>query len=400
MRRAAEEVENGSFLRKAAANFNIDKMTLSRYVNKCKSQPQPVTGYDAVLLSNFVIPPAMESDLAQHIKTLSDMFYCLTIEKCKQVANEFATRNKLKVPSSWDEKKKSGKSWWLGFKSRHNLSVRSPEPTSLGRASAFNKFTVKEFFDNLAKVLDEYKFTAQQIFNVDKTGLTTVQNPGKIVTARGVRNVGSVTSAETGELVTAVYTICASGSVLPPMLIFPRVHYRDHFVRGGPQNCIGQCNKSGWINEELFLVYLEHLISRTRCSLDHKILLLLHNHESHISLRVIDKAKSSGIVMLTIPPKTSHRLQPLEVSVFGPFKRSYDKAMDNWMRTYPGKTLTIYKVPALVKEAQLCALVPRNIFYLDLKMLELGPTIQTFLLKKILQLPQSPIVQLQIFRSH
>ena len=65
--------------------------------------------------------------------------------------------------------------------------------------------------------------------------------------------------------------------------------------------------------------------------------------------------------MLTIPPKTSHRLQPLDVSVFGPFKRSYNKAMDNWMRTYPGKTLTIYEVPALVKEAQLCALMPRNI---------------------------------------
>ena len=92
LRRAAEEVENGSSLSKAAANFNIDKMTLSRYVNKCKSQAQPVTGYVAVLLSNFVIPPAMESDLVQHIKTLSDMFYGLTTEKCKQLANEFATR--------------------------------------------------------------------------------------------------------------------------------------------------------------------------------------------------------------------------------------------------------------------------------------------------------------------
>ena len=110
---------------------------------------------------------------------------------------------------------------WLGFKSRHNLSVRSPEPTSLGRASAFNKLTVKEFFDNLAKVLDEYKFTAQQIFNVDETGLITVQNPGKIVKARGARNVGSVTSAERGELVTAMYTICASDDVLPPACFFP-----------------------------------------------------------------------------------------------------------------------------------------------------------------------------------
>ena len=77
------------------------------------------------------------------MSTLSDMFHGLTIEKCKQVAYEFATRNKLKVPSSWDEKKKAGKSWWLGLKSRHNLSVRSPKLSSLGRASAFNKFTVK-----------------------------------------------------------------------------------------------------------------------------------------------------------------------------------------------------------------------------------------------------------------
>ena len=81
------------------------------------------------------------------MSTVSDMFHGLTIEKCKQVANEFATKNKSKAPSSWGEKKTAGKSWWLGFKSRHNLSVRSPESTSLGRASAFKKFIVKEFFD-------------------------------------------------------------------------------------------------------------------------------------------------------------------------------------------------------------------------------------------------------------
>ena len=104
-----------------------------------------------------------------------------------------------------------------------------------------------------------------------------------------------------------MYTICASDSVLLPLFIFPRVHFRDHFVRGGPQDCIGQCSKSGWINEELFLVFSEHLIRRTRCLMDHKIL-LLDNHESHISLRVIDKAKSSGLEMLTNPSQTSHRL--------------------------------------------------------------------------------------------
>ena len=45
-----------------------------------------VISYDVFILCNFVIPPVMESDLALHVKTFSDMFQGLTVEKCKQVA--------------------------------------------------------------------------------------------------------------------------------------------------------------------------------------------------------------------------------------------------------------------------------------------------------------------------
>ena len=72
-------------------------------------------------------------------------------------------------------------------------------------------------------------------------------------------------------------------------------------------------------------------------------------------------AKSAEIVMLTIPLHTSHQLQPLDKSVFGPFKASYCRAMDNWMRSNPGKNVTIYEIPALVKKAQLAAMTPKNI---------------------------------------
>ena len=232
LQRAADEVQQGTSIRKAAASFNIDNMTLSRYIAKCKNQPQPSVGYAAVTLANYIIPTDMESDLARHIITLANMFHGVFLEKCKELAYEFGLRNKLKLPSSWVENKKAGKSWWLGFKARHNLSIRLPEPTSVGRASAFNKHTVNEYFDNLAKVIDDNKFTAEQIFNVDETGVTTVQNPKHVVTAKGTRNVGSITSGERGELVTAVYTIGAFGIVLPPMLIFPRVHFRDHLIKG------------------------------------------------------------------------------------------------------------------------------------------------------------------------
>ncbi|GAA6080018.1 uncharacterized protein LOC119495270 isoform X1 [Tachysurus ichikawai] len=84
-------------------------------------------------------------------------------------------------------------------------------------------------------------------------------------------------------------------------------------------------------------------------------------HEAHISLRALDLAKSKGIVMLTIPPHTSHRLQPLDKSVYGPFKTYYNRALDGWMRSNPGKTASIYHIPVCVNEAFMSAMTPQNI---------------------------------------
>lgn len=49
----------------------------------------------------------------------------------------------------------------------------------------------------------------------------------------------------------------------------------------------------------------------------------MDNHESHISLRTIDLAKANYVVLLTLPPHTPHRIQPLDRCVYGPFKTAY-----------------------------------------------------------------------------
>ena len=145
------------------------------------------------------------------------------------------------------------------------------------------------------------------------------------------------------------------------MLVFPRVHFRDSLIKGGPQSCIGPCNRYGWINENLFWVYMDQLIKHTCCGPKHKILLILDNHESHISFDVIDKVNSVGVVMLTILNHTSHQLQPLNKLIFGRFKASYFRATNNWKRSNPGKNFTIYEILALVKKAQLAAMTSKNI---------------------------------------
>ena len=129
------------------------------------------------------------------------------------------------------------------------MAIRSPEATSFGRVTAFNRPVVDKFFDNLANVMDKYTFSPSDIYNTDETGCTTVQNPAAVVTEKGNKQVGAITSDERGELVTVVYTVSAIGSVVPPLFIFPRVHYKAHFLGDGSTNSVHRQSNAQWVDE-------------------------------------------------------------------------------------------------------------------------------------------------------
>ena len=45
-------------------------------------------------------------------------------------------------------------------------------------------------------------------------------------------------------------------------------------------------------------------------------------------------------------PLPLHRLQPLDVSVYGPLKKHYSAAVNKWNLSHPGRRITIYDLPA------------------------------------------------------
>ena len=146
---------------------------------------------------------------------------------------------------NWEKKRIAGFDWFLLFKFKYGLSVRKPEATSLALAIAFNRHTVGKFFDQLGDLYDRYKFEMHDIYNLDETGCTIAQQSGGMVAATGKKCIGSVTSAERGELVTVFYAVGVSGVVVPPMFVFLRVNLRNNFIVAGPLGCIGGANKSG-----------------------------------------------------------------------------------------------------------------------------------------------------------
>lgn len=256
----------------------------------------------------------------------------------------------------------SGEDWIYSFMKRHrNLSVRTPEATSLSRSTSFNRANVAGFFANLEAVLTKYKFEPSSIWNMDETALTTVHKPPKVIAQKNSKQVGSSTSAERGTLVTMVGCVNAQGIYVPPFIIMPRVNFKESMLNGTPPGSAGAAHPSGWMTQEIFLQWLQHFVKHTKCSNESPVLLLLDNHTSHVSISAIDAAKAKGVILLTFPPHCSHKLQPLDRTVYGALKRYYNEACNRWMINHPARTISIHDIGALLGESFHKAFTPSNI---------------------------------------
>lgn len=358
---AIQEISEGAKLRETARKYSIPKTTLSRYV--VKGIPEAYKEkYKSKHVSTQVFTANQETELCTYILKCSKMHYGLQTKQVLTLAYEFGSLNKIKMPSSWVTNRSASKDWLRAFMRRNStLSLRKPEATSLSRASSFNRTNVGNFFNNLQSILSRHTCDPSSIWNLDETGVTTVQVSGKVLASKGCKQVGKVTSAERGSLVTLCCAINATGNFLPPFFIFPRVHFKNNMIHNSPPGSAGTANPSGWMTAQIFIDYFKFFVEHTKPTPEKPLILICDNHESHMNIEVINMARKNGIILLTLPPHCSHRLQPLDVSVYGPFKGYYNSAADKWMLNHPGMTISIYEIAELVGEAFPRAFTPMNI---------------------------------------
>ncbi|MCO5600890.1 hypothetical protein L7F22_055007 [Adiantum nelumboides] len=121
--------------------------------------------------------------------------------------------------------------------------------------------------------------------------------------------------------------------------------------------------KKAWMTGELFQAWLEHFKTAIMddMGLESRHLLILDGHGSHVSLEVVGKAHEAGIDIVTLPPHTSHKLQPLDVSVFKSLKANFQKERAIWQQKTASSQASKSELASIAARALKSSLTEANI---------------------------------------
>ena len=150
---------------------------------------------------------------------------------------------------------------------------------------------VDSYFDCLKVTLEQYNLinAPRQLFNCDETFFPLNISCEKVVARRNAKHV-YVQSRGTSEHITLLCGASAAGIALPPMIIFAKAFPGGAYKFDGPDVTVYAKSESGWIDTELFLVWMKNVFLK-HCGSQRPVLLFIDGHASHVNLNVIDLAR-------------------------------------------------------------------------------------------------------------
>ena len=235
-----------------------------------------------------------------------------------------------------------------------SLSIRKPEKLGTNRARALNETITAEYFKGLGGLLCSLGIEdqPQSIWNADETGFQFEHKPVRVIAEKGSKAVVSRTN-NTRENVTLMACGSASGQRLPPMLIVRGKTSKALYgfnASAAPVGAKWAVQEKGWMTDELGEMWFRDVFLKG-CGPQRPQLLIMDGHSSHESLAILELATEQNIHLLCLPPHCTHFLQPMDRTVFGPFKQTYDVVCSDYLAENCLNTVNKWSFPGLFCKA-------------------------------------------------
>ncbi|XP_021345515.1 uncharacterized protein LOC110445301 [Mizuhopecten yessoensis] len=237
------------------------------------------------------------------------------------------------------------KQWWSAFLRRNSdISMRFPENLCKTRAvSCWKEAILKWFREYKSYITDiekcpEILQDPSRIFNADEAGFPLNPKSDKVLAATRSKDVYTISGSDKTSI-TILACANASGHLLPPMHVFPGERSFNPLHDAVPNSILGR-TKSGWMDTEVFFMWLANHFVTAIPDLARPVVLLVDSHSTHIDLQTTRFCRENKIILYCLPAYASHIIQPLDVSFFGPLKLNWRKACKSYKDNNPGLTIT------------------------------------------------------------
>jgi len=305
-------------VKKAARLFNIPVQTLR---DRVKGK---VDHFKVHVSSESLFSHTEKEGIVEHLEIMAQLGYGYTNVQVQHLAGDLALHlGKRKNSNPFSN------TWLYGFLRRWSDRLATIKPRGLdsGRAKNTTSEIVATYFETLGDMMSKYDLhnNPQRIYNVDETGLQPEHRPPNVIAAKGSKPPAVTSPRST--TVTVIGCASAIGHSIPPFYIFKGKRHNADLIKGTAPGAKYTCtmSDSGWSNTDVFQQYIQEKFLPNVCgkpTSQQPILLLL---DGHTSRSIIEWARSHHIILQVLPAHTSHVLQLLDVSVFGPFKAFYNK---------------------------------------------------------------------------
>jgi len=232
-------------------------------------------------------------------------------------------------PEASNASKGSLRVWVYRFMKRYTLSFRSS--THIGQKMPDNAVKeVKKFFKKIIKERVSYPYSLDLICNMDETPIFLNMPPSKTIAKKGSKTVFIRTQNQEKVRISVLLTIAADGTKLPPFVIFKdKKHGKNEenlkklsMVQNG--EVFIACNENAWSTTHIMKKWLNKVwipyITKKNPE-DNRGLMIIDSAPSHIKPSLLDYITKKKQKYILIPPGMTRVLQPLDVSINGPFKQ-------------------------------------------------------------------------------
>lgn len=326
MQMAISAYKKGQFKSKAAAAkvFGVSRETLCDWLRGIKPRAE-------TRANSHKLTALEEEALAKHLLDADRRGFSIRPQFLRGMAHI------LLCARTNDPTSVIGVNWAYKFIKRHPaLRTRYNRRISYQRAKQEDPKIIKQWFELVHATIQEYGIHENDIWNFDETGFAMgLCTTSKVITAVDRSERPRTVIQGNREWVTIIECVSSKGISIPPVVILKGKEHQAPWYQESnlPPDWRLTNSTNGWTTDEIGLKWLKEVFNpfSSLHSTGAKRLLILDGHSSHQTAEFDDFCKENAIICLCMPPHTSHLLQPLDVGVFGPLKRSYGKLVEGMM---------------------------------------------------------------------